>query len=53
MPVFTPKWSSFPNFATQNTKRTTIYGGVIMRTEIENTTFCGLLSLNHRNSLKD
>ncbi|MBQ1264887.1 MAG: hypothetical protein IIY04_05650, partial [Oscillospiraceae bacterium] len=53
MPIFTIKHGHFPNFATQNVKHTTIYCGVLVCLKIETTIFCGLLSLNYRNSLND
>ena len=51
MPTFTSRQSDFPNFATQNVKHTTISCGMLACWKIKNTTFCGLLSLNNRNSL--
>ena len=53
MPIFTQKQDDFPNFATQNVEYTTVYCGVLVCLKAEITTFCGLLSLNNRNSLND
>jgi len=49
--IFTIKYGDYPNFATQNIKRTTISCGVLVCLKIENTISCNLLSLNNRNSL--
>ena len=52
MPIFTTKQGDSPNFATQNIKHTTVYCGAHVCLKIETTIFCGLPSLNYRNSLK-